>query len=81
MDIASALDRIHSSNEIFVKFVSPNDAGETGAHQGGIYLPKSTASLFFSELGKKGENRDAFFEINWQDFFRSLETCLLKVKM
>lgn len=67
MDIASALDRIHSSNEIFVKFVSPNDAGETGAHQGGIYLPKSTASLFFSELGKKGENRDAFFEINWQD--------------
>ncbi|MBM0142490.1 EcoRII N-terminal effector-binding domain-containing protein [Pseudomonas cannabina] len=38
----------------FIKVLSPNDVGATGAHQGGILIPKSEADLLsiLPRLGK-----------------------------
>ena len=36
----------------FCKFLSANDTGKTGGHQAGIYIPKSSVKILFSELGQ-----------------------------
>ncbi|WP_298497663.1 EcoRII N-terminal effector-binding domain-containing protein [uncultured Algibacter sp.] len=61
------IELINSSNETFIKIVSANDAGETGGHQGGIYIPKNSISIFFNKPGVKGENKEKFININWYD--------------
>ncbi|WP_299684810.1 ATP-binding protein [uncultured Dokdonia sp.] len=66
-NIQEIIDLVKSSNEIFLKIVSPNDAGETGGHQGGIYLPKNTISFFFDTPGVKGNNKERFINIEWFD--------------
>ena len=37
----------------FCKFLSANDTGKTGGHQAGIYIPKSSVKILFSEPGQK----------------------------
>jgi type II restriction enzyme len=49
------------------KFISPNDAGVTGSHQCGFYLPKSAWRLFSLHEPQKGVNRDSFVSVRWQD--------------
>ena len=53
----------------FCKFLSANDTGATGAHQAGIYIPKSSVEIIFSEPGQKGENKDKWVKVRWQDDF------------
>lgn len=53
----------------FCKFLSANDTGATGGHQAGIYIPKSSAKILFSEPGQKGENKDKWVKVKWQDDF------------
>lgn len=53
----------------FCKFLSANDAGKTGGHQAGIYIPKSSIAILFSESGHKGENKDKWVKVKWQDDF------------
>ena len=59
------------SERIFCKFLSANDTGETGAHQSGIYIPKNSTSLIFDTPGEKGQNKETFSKIKWQDDFET----------
>lgn len=61
----------------FCKFISPNDAGITGAHQAGLYIPKKAVSLIFDSPGIKGENREGIATIEWFDGMRAPD-CRLK---
>lgn len=63
MDISQIIEFI-GSEETFIKIVSANDAGETGGHQAGVYIPKGSIS-FFDFKGIKGENNEKFIYINW----------------
>ena len=67
MEFAEIYDLMVSSGETFIKFVSANDAGDTGGHQGGIYLPKPVIPMFFDTPGRKGENKEKFITIHWSD--------------
>ena len=51
----------------FCKFLSANDTGETGGHQSGIYIPKNSVPLIFDTPGVKGENKEEFNKIKWQN--------------
>ncbi len=51
----------------FCKFLSANDTGLTGGHQAGIYISKPASSILFDKPGVKGENKDKWVTINWQD--------------
>lgn len=64
-----AIDSVKRSDYAFCKFISANDAGETGAHQAGFYMPKDTIPLMFDTPGIKGENKERFIKIKWQDDF------------
>ena len=55
----------------FCKFISANDAGSTGAHQSGIYIPLIAWPILFDEHGQKGENKEEFVTIRWQDDFET----------
>ena len=60
-----------NSEKIFCKFLSANDTGETGGHQSGIYIPKNSVSLIFDTPGIKGQNKEDFNKIKWQDDFET----------
>lgn len=65
--IQSALKGIH----VFCKFLSANDTGVTGAHQEGIYISKPAIPILFDEPGKKGENKEKWVKVKWQDDFET----------
>jgi signal transduction histidine kinase len=65
--LAKAIKAVRSNKYSFCKFVSANDAGETGAHQAGLYIPKNSIALMFDQPGQKGENMEKFAEIKWHD--------------
>jgi hypothetical protein len=69
--LESAKNSVHKSKTAFCKFISANDAGITGAHQEGFYIPKNSISLMFDEPGIKGQNKDRFVSIKWQDTFET----------
>ena len=60
-----------NSERIFCKFLSANDTGETGGHQSGIYIPKNSVPLIFDTPGIKGQNKEEFNKIKWQDDFET----------
>lgn len=60
-----------NSERIFCKFLSANDTGETGGHQSGIYIPKNSVPLIFDTPGVKGQNKEEFNKIKWQDDFET----------
>ncbi|QNR83422.1 ATP-binding protein [Pedobacter riviphilus] len=66
-ELSSAIAAVKAHQYSFCKFVSPNDAGATGAHQAGLYIPKNSIKLMFDEPGKKGENKEKFASIQWYD--------------
>lgn len=66
-----AINAVNRSRTAFCKFISANDAGETGAHQAGFYMPKNAWLLMFDSPGIKGENKDRYIKINWQNDFET----------
>ena len=65
-----AISSVQRAVYSFCKFISANDAGKTGAHQEGFYMPKSSIPLMFDRAGIKGENLEMLIRIKWQnDFF------------
>ncbi|SHJ30827.1 Restriction endonuclease EcoRII, N-terminal [Dethiosulfatibacter aminovorans DSM 17477] len=64
-----AINSVKDSEIAFCKFLSANDTGSTGAHQAGIYIPKNSFSILFDEEGKKGERKENYIDIEWQDDF------------
>jgi len=66
-----AISSVQKSKNAFCKFISANDAGKTGGHQEGFYIPKNSIPLMFEEPGIKGQNKDKFVTIKWQDDFET----------
>lgn len=66
-----AMEAVLGGEISFCKFLSANDTGLTGGHQAGIYIPKSSAYILFSEPGIKGENKDKWVKIKWQEDFET----------
>lgn len=67
MGIEEIIASIKNSEETFLKFASANDAGKTGAHQAGIYIPKNTIPMFSEIDGPRGENRNAPVTLIWEN--------------
>ena len=55
----------------FCKFLSANDTGETGGHQAGIYISKPAATILFNTPGVKGQNKEKWVKIKWQEDFET----------
>src|SRR5271157_1349950 len=50
-----------------LKFISPNDVGQTGGHQCGYYLPKSLWEMFTVHPPRKGRNAESAVQVIWQE--------------
>ena len=66
---AKAIHAVNCGLMSFCKFLSANDTGDTGGHQAGIYVAKNAISILFDTPGVKGENRDRYVKIRWQNDF------------
>ena len=69
--VGLAVAAVSRSRNAFCKFTSANDAGSTGAHQAGYYIPKNAWPVMFDCPGQKGENKDRNITIKWQDTFET----------
>lgn len=67
--LAKAISSAQQAKIAFSKYITANDTGSTGGHQSGFHIHKQSWSLFFDEPGVKGENKDKFIQIKWQDDF------------
>lgn len=65
----SAITKVQSARQAFCRFITANDTGKNGSNQAGFYIPKCAAPLLFDTPGQKGENKDKFVEVKWQDDF------------
>ena len=66
-DISDVLKSIGDAEHVYIKFLSANDLGLTGAHQSGIYLSRDCYPLFMERPGRDGENVDRDVKIQWND--------------
>lgn len=64
-----AIDKVQSARHAFCRFITANDTGQNGSHQSGFYIPKCASSLLFDTPGVKGENKDRFVQVKWQNDF------------
>ena len=64
-----AINSVNKGLISYCKFLSANDTGGTGGHQAGIYMSKNAISIMFDKPGVKGENKERFIQIKWQDDF------------
>lgn len=65
----AAINSVQNSKYSFCRFITANDTGKNGSHQAGFYIPKCAAPLLFDTPGRKGENKDKFVEVKWQNDF------------
>ena len=72
----AAIQSTLQSNLAFCKFLSANDTGLTGAHQAGIYISKPAVPIIFSEPGIRGENKERWINISWQDGSITQSRCI-----
>lgn len=66
-----AISSVNKGINAFCKFISANDAGKTGGHQEGFYIPKNSIPLMFDNPGIKGQNKERFITIKWQNDFET----------
>lgn len=69
--VEAAIASVTKSHTSFCKFISANDAGKTGAHQEGFYIPKNSIQLMFDSPRQKGSNDERFITIKWQNDFET----------
>lgn len=65
------IQSVKSAKTSFCRFITGNDTGITGSHQAGFYVPKNAAPLLFGEECKRGENKDKWVKIKWQNDFET----------
>lgn len=65
----TAIEAVHKSVGAYCHYITPNDVGATGSHQYGFTFAKPFYSLFFDTPGVKGEMKENFIRIHWQDDF------------
>ena len=68
---SQAIQCAMKGSAVFCKFLAANDTGQTGAHQAGIYISKPSISLLFDTPGVKGENKEKWVKVQWQDDFET----------
>lgn len=64
-----AIEKAQNAKYAFCRFITANDTGKNGSHQSGFYIPKCAAPLLFDKPGVKGENKDKYVKVKWQDDF------------
>lgn len=69
--LAEAIQSVQNSEVAFSKFITANDVGTTGAHQAGFHIHKNAWPLLFNSPGQKGENKDKYVTIKWQNNFET----------
>jgi hypothetical protein len=69
--LTKAINSAQQSEIAFSKYITANDTGSTGGHQAGFHIHKNSWQLFFDKPGEKGENRDKFITVKWQDDFET----------
>ena len=62
-----SIQAVKSGKTSFCRFITGNDAGVTGSHQAGFYIPKNAAPLLFGTECKRGENKEKRVTIKWQN--------------
>ena len=62
-----SIQAVKSAKTSFCRFITGNDAGVTGSHQAGFYIPKNAAPLLFGTECKRGENKEKRVTIKWQN--------------
>lgn len=62
-----AIQAVKTARTSFCRFITGNDAGTTGSHQAGFYIPKCAAPLLFGEECARGTNREKWVTIKWQN--------------
>lgn len=62
-----SIQAVKTAKTSFCRFITGNDAGSTGSHQAGFYIPKNAAPLLFGEPCRRGENREKWVTIKWQN--------------
>lgn len=67
--LSSAIGSVMRARAAMCRYITGNDAGTTGSHQAGIYIPKQAAALLFDTPGEKGQNKERTVKIRWQDDF------------
>lgn len=70
-ELDAVIQAVKDNEFSFCKFVSPNDAGDTGAHQAGLYIPKNSIQILFDQPGEKGKNKEKIAIIKWWDGIES----------
>lgn len=66
-ELEKAIEAVNNHEHSFSKFISANDAGTTGAHQAGLYIPKNAFKLLFDTPGVRGENWEEIGHVRWFD--------------
>ena len=66
-----AIEDALTRGQAFLKFISPNDAGATGGHQSGFYLPTDARHLFTPQEPLRGVNHKHDVAITWQNGLRT----------
>ena len=69
--VIRAVDSVTHGRKAFCRFLTGNDTGATGAHQAGIYMAKSAVPILFDKPGVKGENKDRWVHVQWQDGYET----------
>ena len=69
--VKCVIESVSKSKTSFCKFISANDAGSTGAHQEGFYIPKNSIALMFDSPRLKGKNDERLVTIKWQNDFET----------
>lgn len=64
-----AIQAVLNSQMAYCKFLSANDTGLTGGHQAGIYISRPSIPILFPESGEKGQNKEKWVKIKWQNDF------------
>lgn len=67
----SAIKTVQETEISLTKYITANDVGATGGHQSGFHIHKNAWPLFFDTEGIKGENKDKFITIKWQNDFET----------
>ena len=67
--VIKSIESTLNAAQSFCKFLSANDSGETGGHQAGIYISKPSIAILFDEPGIKGQNKEKWVKVKWQDDF------------
>ena len=66
-----SIQAVKSAKTSFCRFITGNDAGTTGSHQAGFYIPKNAAPLLFGAECRRGENKEKWVTIKWQNDFET----------